>query len=182
MLAQPHVPEWKFLMPQQQSLTPSAMANILEQYGAGSPWGDAAYVARVKALGFAPLQGYFEGIVDLLGQFPNQRWVLVDYKSNRLGDGYEPKHIEQAMADCHYLLQALLYAVAVKRWLTLAVSGWDYNKHFAGAAYLFLRGLKAGSSQGVWFGKPPKALVDELGKLICEGGRRRHERNRTEQR
>ncbi len=169
LLRHPHVPEWEFLLPQEADLTPSSLTAHMTRFGAGSPWGDPGYTERVRQLGFVPLSGYFEGIVDLLGQGADGRWVLADYKTNRL-DHYGPRSLAAAMAECHYLLQALLYTVAVNRWLAGAIPGWSYDRDFAGAAYLFLRGMQAGTRQGVWTGKPPAALVTALDGLFRAGG------------
>ncbi|MEI6971138.1 MAG: UvrD-helicase domain-containing protein [bacterium] len=174
LLAEPHAPEWRFLLPQKASLDPVSLAAAMKEYGKGSPWGGEAYTDRVKRLDFLPLQGYFEGIVDVLGRLPGagKRWVVIDYKTNRLDDGYAAGHLNHAMAGCHYLLQALLYSVAVKRWLEKSIAGWEYGRHFAGTAYMFLRGLKKGSSQGVWFDRPALELVEAVDRLLCgEGGR-----------
>jgi exodeoxyribonuclease V beta subunit len=172
LLGEFHAPEWAFLLPQRASLTPPALAGVMRKHGQGSPWGDQGYTDRVKHLDFVPLQGYFEGIVDLLARLPGGggRWVVVDYKTNRLDNGYGPRNLTRAMADSHYLLQALLYAVAAKRWLEKSVSGWNYAQHFAGATYMFLRGLKKGSSRGVWVGTPPLELVQAVDGLLCGEG------------
>ncbi len=164
-LAQPHVPEWEFLLPQHAGLTPKSLAEALAVHGQGSPWG-GGYNKLVQNLGFRPLQGYFEGLVDLLARLPDGRWILVDYKTNRL-DAYTPDHLQRAMVDHHYLLQALLYSVAAARWLRQGVAGWNYNEHFAGAAFLFLRGLANETSQGVWMARPPEPLVMAVGNLLC---------------
>lgn len=164
-----HVPEWEYLLPQDSGLTSASLAGLMHRHGGGSPWGESTYVRRVRELGFAPLKGYFEGIVDLLGRLPDGQWVLADYKTNRL-NRYGARDLSGAMAESHYLLQALLYTVAVKRWLEGSVAGWTYAGHFAGAAYLFLRGLKAGTRQGVWMEKPPVALVDALNQFFPERG------------
>lgn len=165
LLKEPHSPEWEFMLPQDPRLTPEGLAAIMEKYGAGSPWGETTYVSRIKSLGFTPLSGYFEGIIDLMGRLRNGQWVVADYKTNRL-DGYGDRNLNEAMAECHYLLQALLYAVAARRWLRKSVPGWDYERHFCGTAYLFLRGMKEGTHQGIWLGKPPAALVEALDELF----------------
>ncbi len=169
LLKGPHAPEWGFLLPQGSQLTPTALAEVLEHHGAGSPWGAPAYVKRVSELGFVPLSGYFEGIVDLLGRLPDGRWVLADYKTNHLNH-YGCNELTAAMAESHYLLQALLYTVAVKRWLERAIKGWTYDVHFAGAAYLFLRGMKAGTERGIWLEKPPTELANGLDHLFMVEG------------
>ena len=41
----------------------------------------------------------------------------------------------------HYVLQYLLYSVALHRHLRLRVPGYDYEQHFGGVYYLFVRGM-----------------------------------------
>ena len=41
----------------------------------------------------------------------------------------------------HYALQALLYAVALHRFLRWRLPGYDPARHLAGVVYLFVRGM-----------------------------------------
>ena len=45
------------------------------------------------------------------------------------------------MQHAHYPLQALLYVVALHRFLRWRVAGYDPDVHLAGVLYLFLRGM-----------------------------------------
>ena len=47
---------------------------------------------------------------------------------------------------------------------------YDYDQHVGGAVFVFLRGLGA-PSQGVYFTRPPRELIEELDALF-KGGRR----------
>ena len=53
--------------------------------------------------------------------------------------------------------------------------GYDYGKHFGGAAYLFVRGVRPdwrdgeGNPLGVWFHRPKPEALASLDRLI--GGR-----------
>ncbi len=167
LLAQPHAAEWTYLLPHRPELTVDALADVLAQHGDDTPWGEPDYVERIRRLGFEPLTGYFEGIVDLLSRTPDGRWLIVDYKTNHLPGGYASALLHAEMAQAHYLLQALLYTVAVHRWLSRTVSDWNYTRDFAGAAYLFLRGLQADTANGVWNARPSEALVRALEELLC---------------
>lgn len=167
LLEQPHTAEWTYLLPHRPALTVDALADVLERHGADSPWGAPDYVDRIRRLGFEPMSGYFEGIVDLLSRTPDGRWLIVDYKTNHLPDGYAPVLLQAEMAHAHYLLQALLYTVATNRWLRRTVSDWDYARDFVGAAYLFLRGLQAETVHGVWKAKPSESLVIATEQLLC---------------
>ena len=45
------------------------------------------------------------------------------------------------MLRAHYPLQALLYLVALHRYLRWRLPGYDADAHLAGAGYLFVRGM-----------------------------------------
>ena len=45
------------------------------------------------------------------------------------------------MLDAHYPLQALLYSVALHRFLRWRQPGYDPDLHLGGVLYLFLRGM-----------------------------------------
>ncbi len=60
-----------------------------------------------------------------------------------------------------YDLQYVLYTLALHRLLKARLSGYDYHRHVGGAIYLFLRGVGE-KGQGVYFDKPPFALILEL--------------------
>jgi exodeoxyribonuclease V beta subunit len=72
------------------------------------------------------------------------------------------------MREAGYHLQYLLYTVAVHRWLRARLPGYDYEKHFGGVLYLFVRGVRPGWRQedgtaaGVFHDVPPFALVQAL--------------------
>ena len=45
------------------------------------------------------------------------------------------------MAHEMYCLQYLIYTLAVHRYLQLRLPGYDYDTHFGGVMYLFVRGM-----------------------------------------
>ena len=73
----------------------------------------------------ASLRGYLTGSLDLVLRLPGDRFVVVDYKTNRLGAPdepltawhYRPDALQAEMEAAHYPLQALLYTVALHRYL-----------------------------------------------------------------
>jgi exodeoxyribonuclease V beta subunit len=110
--------------------------------------------------------------------------VIVDYKTNRLGDGdetltawnYRPEALCAEMEAAHYPLQALLYTVALHRYLRWRLSGYDPDRNLGGALYLFLRGMSCpafpavdGEPCGVWSWRPPGSLVEALSDLFDQG-------------
>ena len=91
------------------------------------------------------LEGLMTGLIDLTYRHDG-KWYVLDYKSNRL-PGYDAAHLAQAMAHGEYDLQALIYTLALHRWLRFRLGDrYDYARDFGGIRYLFCRGLDAGSS------------------------------------
>jgi len=133
----------------------------------------------------AELAGHLTGSIDVVLRVHDQagtpRFFVVDYKTNRLSepgrppgaDDYRHDHLVDAMAHHHYPLQALLYAVALHRYLRWRLPGYDPAIHLGGAAYLFLRGMTGasvpttdGQPHGVFTWQIPPALVVELSDLL----------------
>ena len=93
------------------------------------------------------LEGLMTGLIDLTYLFDG-RWYVLDWKSNRL-PGYGPAQLEEAMAYSEYHLQALIYTLALHRWLRFRLGeGYDYARDFGGARYLFCRGIDAAGNDG----------------------------------
>lgn len=123
--------------------------------------------------GFGPrrqLEGLMTGKIDLTYTVDG-RWYVLDYKSNRLS-GYERADLERAMVHSEYDLQALIYTLALHRWLRFRLGGgYDYTRDFGGVRYLFCRGLDAtrADSPGLHARIYPAALVDALDRLFAGG-------------
>ncbi|WP_299036165.1 UvrD-helicase domain-containing protein [uncultured Pseudokineococcus sp.] len=126
------------------------------------------------------LRGYLTGSVDAVLRLPSPdggdaRYVVVDYKTNRLGVperpltswDYRPAAMEEAMVAAHYPLQALLYQVALHRFLRWRLPAYAPERHLGGALYLFVRGMvgpsvapaEDGAVPGVMAWATPPALV-----------------------
>ncbi|MDR0848133.1 MAG: UvrD-helicase domain-containing protein [Propionibacteriaceae bacterium] len=127
-----------------------------------------------------PLRGFLTGSIDAVLRVSG-RYVVVDYKTNWLGGhdtvlplgNYTPGRMAQAMMDSHYPLQALLYCVALHRFLRWRLKGYDPTIHLGGAAYLFVRGMAGpdtpvvdGTPCGVFPWHVPSGLVIELSDLL----------------
>jgi exodeoxyribonuclease V beta subunit len=124
------------------------------------------------------LRGFLTGSLDLVLRLPGPRFVVVDYKTNRLGPAgealtawhYRPAALQAEMERAHYPLQALLYLVALHRYLRWRLPGYQPDVHLGGAQYLFLRGMSAPDHPaGVWSWTPPGALVGEVSDLLDRG-------------
>jgi exodeoxyribonuclease V beta subunit len=114
------------------------------------------------------LEGLVTGKIDLT--YANDgRYYLLDYKSNRL-PGYDQASLALAMAHSEYDLQALIYTVALHRWLRFRLGdAYDYARDFGGVRYLFCRGLDAtrADARGILARAPPVELVDALDALFA---------------
>ncbi|HEM7877540.1 TPA: exodeoxyribonuclease V subunit beta [Burkholderia contaminans] len=129
------------------------------------------------ALEAGMLAGFIKGFIDMIVEHDGRFWI-VDWKSNHLGttpDAYGPRALDVAMADHAYHLQALLYTVALHRYLRGRLPDYDYDTHIAGYLYLFVRGVRpgwrsGGEPAGVHARRPGRALVDALDRMM-EGGR-----------
>ena len=130
------------------------------------------------------LRGYLTGSLDLVLRTPDDRFVVVDYKTNRLGVAdqpltawdYRPAAVLAEMEAAHYPLQALLYTVALHRYLRWRIPGYDPERNLGGALYLFLRGMSSptrpevdGRPCGVWSWRPSGSLVASLSDLFDRG-------------
>jgi exodeoxyribonuclease V beta subunit len=73
--------------------------------------------------------------------------------------------MEQAVLEHRYDLQYVLYLLALHRQLRARLPDYDYDRDVGGAIFLFVRGLDA-PSQGVYFVKPPRALIEQLDALF----------------
>lgn len=111
-------------------------------------------------------QGMVNGVVDLV--FEHQgRFYIADYKSNFLGSrftDYSGDRLRTAVYERRYDLQYLLYTLALHRYLRRRLPAYDYERHFGGVYYLFLRGMRpeTGPRCGVYFERPAGDLVEAL--------------------
>ena len=77
------------------------------------------------------------------------------------------------MERAHYGLQALLYTVALHRYLRWRLPATTRSAHLAGVLYLFVRGMVGpdtpvvdGTPCGVFAWRPPAALVEALSDVL----------------
>jgi exodeoxyribonuclease V beta subunit len=147
----------------------------------------APYADRLDGPGMPtePLRGYLTGSVDAVLRIRDEeghpRYVVVDYKTNRLAPAtepvtawhYRPAAMTAAMIDAHYPLQLLLYSVALHRFLRWRQPRYDPDRHLGGGLYLFVRGMVGpgtpvvdGMPCGVMTWRPPTELVVGLSALI----------------
>ena len=158
-------------------LTLQAIAGALREHlPAGDPL--AAYASRLEDPALrAQVRGFLTGSIDLVIRLDGPRFVVVDYKTNWLGPvgepltlaHYQPEALAAEMSRAHYGLQALLYTVALHRYLRWRMPGYDPGRHLAGVLYLFLRGMAGEADAGVFAWRPPGSLIESLSDVL-DGG------------
>jgi exodeoxyribonuclease V beta subunit len=137
------------------------MHGLLEAHGLGD-WWPASAEKRV-------LRGMMKGFMDLVFAWDG-RYHVLDYKTNWLGEGrlsdYAPERLETAMQEHHYGLQALIYTVALHRYLAHRLIDYDPAVHLGDSWYLFIRAVGLGSAAGIWRKRFPQTLIDQLDALF----------------
>lgn len=124
------------------------------------------------ALGGNPastLYGLMQGFIDLIVEVDG-RYIVIDYKTNRLGDtpaAYRAEALQHAIGRAHYDLQYLIYTVALHRHLKRCLgSSYDPAAHLGGVQYLFVRAMDGETTSGVFSDRPDVELIEALDVLF----------------
>ncbi len=103
----------------------------------------APYADRLATLDPTPLRGYLTGSIDAVLRLSGPdgpRFVIVDYKTNRIAPGevttadFTREAMAGEMMRSHYPLQALLYAVALHRYLRWRLPGTTRRRIWVGCS------------------------------------------------
>jgi exodeoxyribonuclease V beta subunit len=164
-------------------ITLGALAPVLRRHlAADDPLAGYADRLASPAYEWQPLRGYLTGSLDLVIRLPGPKYLVADYKTNWLGDvdaaalsawHYRPAALAEVMAESDYPLQAMLYCVALHRFLRWRQPGYDPATHIGGVLYLFVRGMAGpatplvdGRPCGVFGWRPPAGLITALSDLL----------------
>ena len=81
-----------------------------------------------------------------------------------------------SMGHANYHLQGLIYSLALHRWLSERVADYEYDTHFGGHLYLYMRGMAAddrgnydGSLRGVYADRWPRETILALDAALDPG-------------
>lgn len=151
--------EMEFLLPI-EVLSAPALNRVIQRHDPLS--------AKAGDLGFQTVQGMLKGFIDLVFEHQGKYYVL-DWKSNHLGDdvtSYHGEALKSAMAEHRYDLQYQIYALALHRFLRSRLANYQYEQHFGGVYYLFLRGMDGQSDHGIFAAKPTLDFLQEMDCLI----------------
>lgn len=154
--------ELQFYLPIQAPIEAASFDSLAKQYDPLS--------AQCPPLSFQQVKGMLKGFIDLVFCWGG-RYYLLDYKSNWLGadaGAYTPSAMAQAMAEHRYDLQYQLYSLALHRYLRHRIADYEYERHFGGIFYLFLRGVDESSpGNGVFYFRPQEAFITGLDRLFA---------------
>ncbi|MEO8010292.1 MAG: 3'-5' exonuclease, partial [Dokdonella sp.] len=139
----------------------------------------------VPGTSMQPLRGLMNGKIDLVFEHGG-RFHVLDYKGNRLDDGgdprshaylsnYAPARLQLAMDHAHYRFQALLYTVAIDRYLRQRMPNYQRDKHLGETIYLFVRAtgiaLDTVPNAGIWAHRFEDAVIDAVDAVFASEAR-----------
>lgn len=110
--------------------------------------------------------GMLHGFIDLIFEYDGKFYVA-DYKSNYLGDkleDYNQAAMSEKNQSSFYDLQYLIYSVALDKYLRQNIKNYNYEKHFGGVYYFYLRGMKDG--HGVYRARPTLEIINKIANLF----------------
>ncbi|HEQ1858024.1 TPA: exodeoxyribonuclease V subunit beta [Providencia alcalifaciens] len=159
--AQDRLDEMQFYLPIDSLLNAKKVDRVTHKYDPLSK--------HCPPLSFEQVQGILKGFIDLTFCWKG-KFYLLDYKSNYLGEDasyYTQEAMAEAMIDHRYDLQYQLYSLALHRFLQQRMPNYDYETHFGGVYYLFLRGTERIDSQnGIFFYRPTVEFISEFDALF----------------
>lgn len=173
-----------FCLPQSRSFALSAIGRAL-LLDPSLPPSFTAYAEALANSVFDDVRiaGYMTGSIDAVFRVDvngDKKYLVSDYKTNKLHStdddeplvAYHPENLAAAMVKDGYVLQALIYTVALQRFLRSRISDYSYDTHVAGVSYLFLRGMighttDSGHPYGVFYWQPARETIDALDALFA---------------
>lgn len=118
------------------------------------------------ALSAQALGGLVTGFMDLIF-IHNGRYYVLDYKTNKLTQGYDNNACEASILAHRYDVQAMLYILALHRLLQQRLPDYHYDTHMGGAIYWYLRGVdQQNPQQGFWQCLPSIEAIESLAILF----------------
>ncbi|MCF4010657.1 exodeoxyribonuclease V subunit beta [Rheinheimera sp. UJ63] len=153
-----HLKEWRSELSFTFALSPS-----FSKSGLHNKLGDLGYhLAELKG---PSIYGMLTGSIDLVFCHGG-KYYLADYKSNHLGDDFDA-YTAAALAQNNdqkaYTLQYLIYCLALHLHLSERIPDYNYEDHFGGVFYLYMRGMHPDhEGKGVFFHLPEERVIDQL--------------------
>ena len=85
-------------------------------------------------------------------------------------EDYTASSLLNVMKNEYYILQYHIYTLALHQYLSLRLTDYDYERHFGGVFYLFLRGInpESGPDYGIYRDLPPYERIKALAHGLLE--------------
>jgi len=162
--------EMEFYFPL-KPVAPQGLKKIFDKFGGIDIHG--GFPDRLGKLNFSLTKGFIKGYIDMVFHHKGRFW-LVDWKSNFLGtcvEDYGKDALAEIMNNDFYILQYHLYTLSLYQYLRLRFPGFDYEKHFGGVFYIFIRGVDPdrGPEFGIYKDLPNTGLVRALLNALIPG-------------
>jgi exodeoxyribonuclease V beta subunit len=129
---------------------------------------DPSDAREISTKRMGQVQGMMTGFIDLFFEHEGKYYIL-DWKSKFLGDNledYNQAGVANAMNESNYHLQYLIYAIALDKYLTSKLPGFDFEQQFGGVIYLFLRGNRERQQTGIYTQKVTKEELKRLNNAL----------------
>ena len=125
---------------------------------------------RSSRFTFDPVKGFLRGFMDLVFMHDG-RYYLIDWKSNHLGgsvEDYGQDALLKSMIRDNYILQYHIYCVALDQYLKQRLHGYNYDDHFGGGFYVYLRGVDParGPEYGIFRARPDEEDLVKLSEVL----------------
>ncbi|HOJ64712.1 MAG TPA: UvrD-helicase domain-containing protein [Spirochaetota bacterium] len=102
-------------------------------------------------------ENFINGEIDLLFRY-NNRYYIVDWKSNKLEENETP----ESNFKKHYEVQAKIYTYAMKKYLEKNVFNFSYEKNFGGIFYIYLRIINENNDNGIIYNNYPANEIEDF--------------------
>jgi exodeoxyribonuclease V beta subunit len=160
--------EFEFYFPMEK-VSPERLGHLFDAKGNDQLADHGELSQRIGQLSFHTIEGYMHGFIDLVFEVRG-KFYIVDWKTNHLGNKYQdyaPEKLKQVMKAHYYDLQYHIYIIALHKYLENRIPDYQYEEHFGGVIYLFVRGVHPDyPGHGVYTDLPSQKLITSLCRVI----------------
>ncbi|MBK4765234.1 MAG: exodeoxyribonuclease V subunit beta [Pantoea sp. Brub] len=126
---------------------------------------------QTNDLNFNDIKGILQGLIHLIFKW-NNKYYIIDYKLNWLGNNdhcYTDEVLEQEIINKRYDIQYNIYTLVLHRYLKNRIHNYNYQKHFGGMFYLFIRGFNEKTNQnGIFTTYPNENLIKYIDIMFAK--------------
>ncbi|ABJ90744.1 exodeoxyribonuclease V subunit beta [Buchnera aphidicola] len=155
-----HQKETKFIIPIKKKINIKKFNLIIKKFDPISK--------KCSNIFYKNFFGILNGSIDLIFLW-KKKYYIIEYKSNWLGPDssyYNSKNIKKEIIKYRYDIQYQIYSLVLHCYLKKKLKNYNYNTHFGGIFYLFLRAFDNKNNTGTYFIKPSYLLIKNLENLI----------------